>query len=61
MEAVATRHRVSTAQIALAWLLARSPNILLIPRTGSQAHLEESIAAGCLRIDSADVVPLGGA
>ncbi|SNT38124.1 Predicted oxidoreductase [Asanoa hainanensis] len=61
VEAVAARHRVSTAQVALAWLLARSPNILLIPGTGSQAHLEENVAAGRLRIDTADLATLDGA
>jgi aryl-alcohol dehydrogenase-like predicted oxidoreductase len=35
-------------QVALAWLLARSPNILLIPGTSSVRHLEENLAAGAL-------------
>ena len=35
-------------QVALAWLLQRSPNILLIPGTSSVAHLEENLAAGRL-------------
>jgi aryl-alcohol dehydrogenase-like predicted oxidoreductase len=35
-------------QVALAWLLRRSPNILLIPGTSSPAHLRENLAAGKL-------------
>ena len=37
-------------QIALAWLLHRSPNILLIPGTSSVAHLRENLAAGQLTL-----------
>jgi aryl-alcohol dehydrogenase-like predicted oxidoreductase len=33
-------------QVALAWLLHRAPNVLLIPGTGSLAHLRENLAAG---------------
>ena len=33
-------------QVALAWLLQRSPNILLIPGTSSVAHLRQNLAAG---------------
>jgi pyridoxine 4-dehydrogenase len=36
---------VSPLQIALAWLLRRSPNILLVPDTSSVAHLHDNIAA----------------
>ncbi len=35
-------------QVALAWLLRRAPNILLIPGTSSVAHLRENLAAGAL-------------
>ena len=45
-------------QVALAWLLQRSPNILLIPGTSSVAHLEENLAAGRLRLDDEDLVAL---
>ena len=38
-------------QVALAWLLQRSPNILLIPGTSSVAHLQENLAAGGLVLD----------
>jgi hypothetical protein len=37
-------------QLALAWLLHRSPNILLIPGTSSVAHLRENLAAGQLAL-----------
>jgi aryl-alcohol dehydrogenase-like predicted oxidoreductase len=37
-------------QIALAWLLQRSPNILLIPGTSSLAHLRENLAAAKLTL-----------
>ena len=37
-------------QVALAWLLHRSPNILLIPGTSSVAHLRENLAAGQLNL-----------
>ncbi|RDD89109.1 oxidoreductase [Streptomyces parvulus] len=59
LEAVAARHHVTVPQVALAWLLARSPNILLIPGTGSLAHLEENIAAGALQLSAEDLATLG--
>jgi aryl-alcohol dehydrogenase-like predicted oxidoreductase len=42
---VARRHDATERQIALAWLLARSPSILLIPGTSSIGHLEQNVAA----------------
>jgi hypothetical protein len=48
LEAEAGRQGVSPMQIALAWLLARSPNILLIPGTSSIAHLQENLAVSGL-------------
>lgn len=48
LEVVARRLAASPMQVALAWLLARSPNLLLIPGTSSVAHLEENLAAGML-------------
>lgn len=42
---IAAKHNATTSQIALAWLLQRSPNILLIPGTKSVAHLEENLKA----------------
>lgn len=48
--AVAAELDATAAQIALAWLLARSPVVLPIPGTASIAHLEENVAAGGLRL-----------
>ena len=45
LAAVAARLGHTPQQVALAWLLARSPNILLIPGTSSVAHLRENLAA----------------
>jgi aryl-alcohol dehydrogenase-like predicted oxidoreductase len=45
-------------QVALAWLLARSPNVLLIPGTSSRAHLRENLAAAQLRLDAATMEQL---
>jgi aryl-alcohol dehydrogenase-like predicted oxidoreductase len=45
-------------QVALAWLLQRSPNMLVIPGTSSVAHLRENVAAGTLRLDVATLAAL---
>lgn len=55
---VAARRDATVPQVALAWLLARSPSILVIPGTGSVAHLEENIAAGQLRLSAEDLAEL---
>jgi aryl-alcohol dehydrogenase-like predicted oxidoreductase len=52
---VAARHGVSPVQVALAWQLARSPQMLPIPGTSSVAHLEENVAAAALVLDSDDL------
>jgi pyridoxine 4-dehydrogenase len=59
LDAVAARHGATVPQVALAWLLARSPNILPIPGTGSLAHLEENVAAGSLELSAEDIAQLG--
>ena len=46
------------SQIALAWLLARSPVVLPIPGTSSVSHVEENIAAAEVRLSSAQVSEL---
>jgi pyridoxine 4-dehydrogenase len=51
----AERHGVSTREIAIAWLLARSPQILPIPGSGSAEHVEENIAAASIELDAAEV------
>jgi len=48
LDAVAAELRGTQMQIALAWLLRRSPNVLLIPGTSSLAHLQENLAAASL-------------
>jgi pyridoxine 4-dehydrogenase len=45
-------------QVALAWLLQRAPNILLIPGTASLDHLRENLAASDLKLPSATVAAL---
>ncbi|MFT4180581.1 MAG: aldo/keto reductase family oxidoreductase [Rhizobium sp.] len=47
---VAARLNATPMQVALAWLLHRAPNILLIPGTSSLAHLEQNLAAGTLTL-----------
>ena len=50
LSAVAARLGVQPMQVALAWLLRRSPNILLIPGTSSLVHLRENLAAAALEL-----------
>ena len=50
---VAQRLGATPMQVALAWLLARAPNILLIPGTSSVAHLRENLAAAELKLPAA--------
>ena len=47
---VAARHGATTSQVALAWVLGRSPVMLPIPGTSNVAHLEENVAAAELRL-----------
>jgi aryl-alcohol dehydrogenase-like predicted oxidoreductase len=53
--AVAKKHGATAAQVAIAWLLARSPVMLPIPGTSSVAHLEENWAAQGLALDADDM------
>ena len=53
LAAVAARLDVSPMQVAQAWLLRRSPNILLIPGTSSLAHLEQNLTVASLELDDA--------
>src|SRR5213080_1211296 len=54
LEAEAKRHNVSAVQLALAWLLQKSPVILPIPGTSSLQHLEENMAAAKLQLTPDD-------
>ena len=58
LDTVATAHGAATAQVALAWLLARSPVVLPIPGTAKVAHLEENTAAAALRLTPDEVEEL---
>jgi aryl-alcohol dehydrogenase-like predicted oxidoreductase len=59
VQALAARHDATTAQVALAWLLAAGPHVRLIPGTTSVAHLEENLAAGDVQLTPEDVAELG--
>jgi aryl-alcohol dehydrogenase-like predicted oxidoreductase len=58
LEAVATRLEATPMSVALAWLLRRSPNILLIPGTSSVAHLRENVAGAGLPLSASDLAEL---
>ncbi|MFY1670894.1 aldo/keto reductase family oxidoreductase [Plantactinospora sp. WMMB334] len=58
LSAVAARLAATPMSVALAWLLRRSPNILLIPGTSSAAHLRENVAGAGLSLSDDDVVEL---
>jgi pyridoxine 4-dehydrogenase len=53
--AAASNHRVSPRQIALAWLLARSSQILPIPGSGSAEHVAENVAAASVELTSSEL------
>ena len=56
--AVATRRNTTPMAVALAWLLQRSPNILLIPGTSSAEHLRENAAGAALELSAEDLAEL---
>jgi pyridoxine 4-dehydrogenase len=57
-DAIAHKHKASPGQIALAWLLKRSPVMLPIPGTGKVAHLEENIGAAAIKLSDDDFAAL---
>jgi aryl-alcohol dehydrogenase-like predicted oxidoreductase len=57
---VAKKLNATPLQVALAWLLRRSPNILLIPGTSSRAHLSENLAAAALDLPDDAMAALNG-
>ena len=57
---MAASHGASAAQVAIAWLLQRSPMMLPIPGTSSLMHLEENVAAAALRLSESEVARLTG-
>jgi pyridoxine 4-dehydrogenase len=58
LKRIAAAHHASETQIALAWLLARSPAILPIPGTSSSAHFDENLAAAEFVLSDADLAEL---
>ena len=60
LSSVADRLGATPMQVALAWLLQRSPNILLIPGTSSVAHLRENLAVGGMALPPTVVAELDG-
>src|SRR3954464_4893259 len=58
LAAIAGKHHATPAQIALAWLLARSPVMLPIPGTGSVEHLEENWAARRIELSREEVAAI---
>ena len=59
LEAVAQARGVSVLQLAIAWLLAKSPAMLPIPGTSSVAHLEENVGAAQLQLSAAEMTAIG--
>lgn len=60
LSSLAVRAHATPMQLALAWLLHRSPNVLLIPGTSSVAHLRENMKAADLTLDDAILTELEG-
>ncbi len=60
MRAVAERLEATPMAVALAWLLQRSENILLIPGTSSAAHLRENVAGAALTLPEDELAELDG-
>jgi pyridoxine 4-dehydrogenase len=58
LDRVAARLEASAQQVALAWLLQRSPTIVLIPGTSSVAHLRENVAAASLELPAGAIEEL---
>ena len=58
LSAVAARQGATPMSVALAWLLQRSPNILLIPGTSSVAHLRENVAGAGLSLSDEKLAEL---
>ena len=58
IDRIAARHDATRYQVAIAWLLQRSPVMLPIPGTSSIAHLEENVAAGAIRLSEEEMLEL---
>ncbi|WP_442874537.1 aldo/keto reductase [Amycolatopsis sp. NBC_00438] len=57
---MAARHGASVSQVALAWLLGRSPAVLPIPGTTSIAHVRENLAAQDLVLSHGEIAAITG-
>jgi pyridoxine 4-dehydrogenase len=60
LDRIANAHHRTTKQVALAWLLKRSPAMLPIPGTSSVKHLEENVEAAALRVSDQEYQQLAG-
>jgi pyridoxine 4-dehydrogenase len=58
LDAIARKHKATPGQIALAWLLKRSPVMLPIPGTGKVAHLEENVGAAAIKLTDEEFATL---
>jgi pyridoxine 4-dehydrogenase len=58
LDTIARRHKASPGQIALAWLLKRSPVMLPIPGTGKVKHLEENVGAAAIKLSDGEFAEL---
>jgi aryl-alcohol dehydrogenase-like predicted oxidoreductase len=58
LETIAKAHKATPGQVALAWMLKRSPVMLPIPGTGRVAHLEENVAAAAIRLADSEFAAL---
>ena len=61
LDAMAAKHAASPSQIALAWVLKRSPVMLPIPGTSKVKHLEQNVAAAGIRLSDAEFAALDNA
>jgi len=61
LDTLAAKYQATPSQLALAWVLKRSPVMLPIPGTGKVAHLEENIAAAAIELSDADFAALDAA
>jgi pyridoxine 4-dehydrogenase len=61
LDSIARETRATPAQLALAWLLRRSPVVLPIPGTASVAHLEENVGAGAVQLSEEQFAALSNA
>jgi len=58
LDEIARKNKAAPSQIALAWVLKRSPVMLPIPGTGKVSHLEENVAAAAIKLSDADFAAL---